>query len=284
MATLLDIVHDSLVKGGVSAEKVKEFTLANQDLAKVNLPAEIETGFNSLMSVDAAVTNPIVKSRLRADFLKTADDTLLDRAGKYLDAESAEAIKKETSTYKRLEMFADKMEDLKKAAATANKGGDKDEVARLNNEMAQLRELVKTEKANAQSEVAKVKSEYHQREVKRAFDVWASNQKLPSHLMEDPDRGEILRFKFERELQKHPGLSYDVDEQGNLTLGKRGESGLEKYFDATNKEVSWPSFTDKWLADNKLLAVSDAPPTPTTVVVPQNGPAQKVEVAAGLLD
>lgn len=283
---MLDKLSDILVKGGVAAEKAKDFILANQDLSKVTLPQEVETGIDSLMSVDAAVSNPLVKARLRADILKTADDTILDRAGKYLDPESAAAIKAEQSTFKRLELLADKMEDLKKAAKAAKAQGDPEEVKRLNGELATLKDTWKTAEAKHKADTDALRAEYHGKEVSRSVKAWVKDQKnLVKYVADDPDGAELVRFKIERELQKYPGAVYDIDASGNPVLGKKTDNGLEKYYDPiTNKELTWADFTGKVLAEHKLLSVSDGPPAPTTVVIPQNGPAQKVEVAAGLLD
>lgn len=280
MSTLLDKLNDILVKGGVSAEKAKEFIVANPDLSKITLPQEVETGIDSLMSVDAAVSHPIVKSRLRADFLKTADDTLLDRAGKYLDPESAAAIKAETSTYKRLEFFLDKMEELKKEAGKAKKDSNPDEVKRLNDEMATLKTAFKAEQDKAKADIEAVKTDYHGREVSRSLRSWLKDQKLVKHLLEDPDGVELVRMKIDRELAtKYPGAAYDIDAAGLPVLGKKTANGLEKYYDpTTNKELNWADFTGKVMAEHKLLAVSEPPnPNPTTVFIPTNGQTPTVQ-------
>jgi hypothetical protein len=260
MSSLLDKLNDVLEKGGAPADKVREFILANQDLAKIEIPTELNKSFDSLMGFEAAVSNPAVKSRLKADFLKTADETLLDRSQKYLPADAYEAIKGETSTYKRLELFADKMEELKKASKTASADGDKDEVKRLNAELAAIKDAIKQEKENAAKSISEVETKYHQREVNRELDAYLRSQKLPRHILDDPDGLLLVKAKIERAMNQHEGLTFDLDASGRLALGKKGSNGLEEFYDpATNKKVDLATFTDRVLGEHKLLSVSDAP-------------------------
>lgn len=241
---------------------------------------------SSLMTLDAALNNPEIVNKLKAESLNAVDDKLGALAKDVFKTDDAfiEALKGTKGTYNRMDLFA---KHISEAHATAirvleeAKGGtdDKGAKAELQKKIDELNLELSGAKENT------VPSTDHQDTIDGYEDIILKLHK----------KGLFSNYNYiktiERDVAEIAGISYFDNEllkRGVKLVNNEGVLSLEtgegtKYF-VDNKEVTPKDLADGLLAEHKLLEVNGTPTTPvvTPLVAPIPGapPANGADMSA----
>jgi uncharacterized protein YehS (DUF1456 family) len=229
-------------------------------LAAVDISDDLVSKFNnSYMTEAAAKANTKIIGHFRAQHFNGLDDEIKPL---YDELEIPDDVKaelfKETSSTKRAAMLLRKVKELENKKVGSSKG-DKLE---LENQIKQLNGQIKTEKENAQAEIAKAKTEFDE----QLKDVYLT-QNLAGHKYASDHAKEedflLPKTKIAKAL-KEKNLKAVLDGKEFKLQTEQGVAYFEN-----NNEVSFKTFTEKVLADNKLTTVTDTTAqTQTTIAIP----------------
>jgi flagellar biosynthesis chaperone FliJ len=278
--TVADFINEMAVKAGVKSddEALKGILSAN-DLNKIEMP---ETLFNSidtsLLSLESAKNNhPTLKSVYFSQALDGLDKELEKMKDEYnIPDEVYEEIKKERSSFKKVNILTGKIKELESKKAGASTKEDKTAYQK------QIDELTKTlqdkEKALADA----------QKDYDNKLSSFKKNIKLESAIAgyktiydDLPAEIKALTIKniLSKELQDNDA-DFLLDEKESLDLLKKDGTA---YLGPNHQRITPQSFIDSVLAKNKILKTTEAPPasnggsqTPSnTVAATQNGSGVK---------
>jgi hypothetical protein len=256
---LAEFLNGSFTKVGVDIENPALKELITKSAA-LEISDELVTKFNSsYMTEAAAKANTKIIGHFKAQHYNGLDDEIKPL---YDELEIPEDVKtelfKETSSTKRVATLLRKVKELENKKIGTSKG-DKLE---LENQIKALNGQIKTEKENAQAEIAKAKSGFEE----QLKDVYLT-QNLASHKYASDHAKEedflLPKTKIAKAL-KEKNLKAVLDGKEFKLQTEQGVAYFEN-----NNEVTFKSFTEKVLADNKLTAVSDPnPPIPPKQTIP----------------
>ncbi|KKN67199.1 hypothetical protein LCGC14_0463720 [marine sediment metagenome] len=254
--------------------------LAVKEVATAEVADDFSTAILSkLMTMDAALNNPEIVNKLKAESLNAVDDKLGALAKDIFNADDTfiETLKTTKGTYNRMDLFAKHVSEahaaaiktLEESKGTTDDKGAKAELQKtiddLNGELSGLREST----VSSTDHQAKVDS-YENKILDLHKNSLFSNYDYALDVSKDVN---ILTASslFNSELTK---LGVEVvNDNGNLVLKTKLENGdYTKYF-KDNKEVTPKDLADAVLAEHKLLKVSDTPLTPPTPGTPAVPPA-----------
>lgn len=253
--------------------------LSNSEIANREIADEFAHALDTnLMSLEGAKNNPAVLNHYKPIILKAVDDKFAVIAEKY---GISEELLTEKSSYKKFDILESGIEKrIKEIEAKQGTTGDKEKEAKLT---AQLQELqTQMQKLNEQKnqDIEDVKSKYES----EITEMHVKNQ-LASIKFATKDLPADVNTQIARTL-----IDSKLKEQGALLVRKDGELKLVQadnpemdFVDSGYKKVSFSDFTQKVLADNKLLEVSNPTPQPTpqqqTVVQMSNANTAKFDAA-----
>ncbi len=231
---------------------------------------------SSLMTMDAALSNPDILNKLKAEALNPVDDKLNTLAKDIFNMDDTfiETLKNTKGTYNRMDLFAN---SVLKAHQTAikvleeTKGGTSDpkvkselqgEIDKLNGELAGIKESTVTSKDHQEmiDGYEDVILDFHKKSLfsnyNYALDVSKDVNVLTAAALFN---SELTRLGVEL-----------VNENDNLVLKtKLEDGGYTKYFNKENKEVTPKDLADAVLAEHKLLKVNgDTTPVVTSTTTP----------------
>lgn len=246
--------------------------LANRDIAD-ELAASLDT---SLMSLDGAKNNPAVLNHFKPIILKAADDKFAILAEKYGFSDEAAA---EKSTYKKFDLLEGKLEAKiaeleKKQGKSANPEKEAQLTAQIQQLQGQMAQL--TEQRNKEVESLTTQHESQMTDMLVKFNLTGkkyANKDLPSEV-------NVLTAKTLLEAKLKESGAILVNENGTLKLKQSANPSMD-FVDAGFKPVSFGDFTDKTLADNRLLEVSSGGNPPATPPAPGRVPGQLQVNTAG---
>jgi gamma-glutamylcyclotransferase (GGCT)/AIG2-like uncharacterized protein YtfP len=205
---------------------------------------------NGLISLaDAKNNHPEIRNHYRTEALDTADKTLANVLKKYPELAEDEDIKGERSTYKRIELIANKIDEL----VTKKSGSKPAEKVEIQKQIDDLHAQLKA--ANDARTADKTAHEQAFKDFKKKSGLI---QKLSSFkTIHDELPGEvratILETLINKELQDNDA-DLDFDDAGKWNLRKRDGSN---FYGENHTQIGADDFIEKTLAKHKQLKVSN---------------------------
>ncbi len=238
-------------KAGIPADhQAMKDILSNAEISKIMVPDtlsdELQAGLYNLESARAKL-HPVIK----AETLNLMDAEILSMASEFgIDEETAKEIKSSENTSKRIKALAGKIKDLEGKKAGADKGDKAEYTKQINDLKAQMADAIKAKdteitqiKAQSENEITQfaLRSKlasfaYALDNVPKDVNILTANQLLTQSLSADD-----------------AVVAYDKT-TGQMKLVKK--DGTD-FYDKTNNKVDFNTYTERVLAQNKLLKVSD---------------------------
>ena len=246
--------------------------LAVKEVATAEVADELSTAIQSkLMTLDAALNNPEIVNKLKAESLNAVDDKLnalaKDKFG--MDDTFIETLKGTKGTYNRMDLFVNSIQEAHKAAIKVledAKGSTDDtgkeelqkKIEELNGELAGIKDTTVTTDSHKEM-INGYENKMLDLHKKNLFSNY-------NYALDVSKEVNVLTASslFDSELNKL-GVTI-VNENGNLVLKTKLEDGnFTKYFNKENKEITPKDLADEILAQHKLLKVNGepVPPPPT---------------------
>ncbi len=223
-------------------------------VATIDMPEELVKTFNSsYLTLEAAKNNSSIINHVKAQVYNGEDKNHNDLMDKYqFDDETKALLKTEKSTPKRRDLLIEKIAELSEKKAGASPG----EKTTLTKQIGDLNAALEKYKTShvPKEELDKANSGW-----KDKFTDVYKTQTLSGYNYASPLAKEenflLPKTKINAALkEKNLRIVFDND-----TYKLEKEDGSEYYED--NKLVDFKGFTDRVLAQNKLLAASTPPPT-----------------------
>lgn len=242
------------VKAGIPADhKALIDILSKAELANAEISEEIGGALESgLISMDAAKNNPTLKAHYFAQALNGVDaetTRIMDEYG--FDEDAKAELLAEKSSMKRVNALAQKIKALEERKAAATKKDQPDLQEKIN--------ALQKEKADAvkamEQKIAELQATHENDITSMAKrNILAAKNYAASHLPADVNitTADIL---INRELET-AGAKI-VRKNGVLALVNATDPNMD-YYDKSNNRPTVEQFIDGVLAQNKLLAVSNA--------------------------
>lgn len=240
-------------------------TLSNKKLDELNLIEIDDTvagQFDStLMSLDGAKNNPEVLNHFKPIILKAVDNKYAILAEKY---GLGEDFTNEKNTYKKADLLEQKIDaKLAELEAQKGKGGNAEKEALLAKQLGELQNQLSALTENSKKEVETVKSQYENEITEMHVKNLLASKKFATKDLPIEVNTQMARLLIDKQLKEKGAML--VRKDGELKLVQASLPDMDFYMD--NKPVSFSDFTNKILADNKLLEVSQS--TPQTPATPQ---------------
>lgn len=241
-------------------------TLSNKKLDELNM-IEIDDTVagqfdSSLMSLDGAKNNPEVLNHFKPIILKAVDNKYAILAEKY---GLGDDFTNEKNTYKKADLLEAKIDaKLAELEAQKGKGGNAEKEQLLAKQLGELQTQLSTLTENSKKEVETVRGQYENEITEMHVKNLLAGKKFATKDLPIEVNTQMARLLIDKQLKEKGAMLIRKD--GELKLVQSALPDMDFYMD--NKPVSFSDFTNKILADNKLLEVSQAatpPATPTTV-------------------
>ncbi len=237
----------------------------------VDVPETLTGKLDSLITMDGAKNNTDIKNHYIKKYTSGINQALDEKLKKLgMTQDQVDDIFKEETFGKRIEGALERLAEAKDNLAKTKKTGDvdseklyKDQIDKLNKDLADIKEASKTEREKLMSDF---ENEKINEEVGREFLSKPWSKHYPDSAN---DKLVIANTYLQNELQQIGAkIVRDFDtKQIKLVQAKNPELD---YFDSSNKKVNFTSLVAKIAADKKLLAVSESSgqgtPTPSTIV------------------
>lgn len=264
-----DFLNKLATKSGIAAtDKHLIDVLSKSEFANHEIPDDLVNAIDSaLMTEEAAKSNPNVIKKIKSETLNGADsliERLLTESG-YDEADIAE-IKADKNTFSRIEKMAKTIKTLEGKKAVSQ---DKDKAA-LQKQIDDLNSSIRQKVADSEKLIEDLKKSHTNELTNAEIKAMLASKKfvLPDDM--DPRlKNNIALSAITAEL-KSKGLQIV---NTNDTLDIKRIDGTDAY-DASNRRIDVTNFIDGVLAQNKLLAVSNAEPAnpanPAVIIPGQN--------------
>lgn len=228
------------------------FIQANPQLAGLDLDDKVAIPMNTgLMSLEGAKNNTDVKKHFDALVLNAIDGKLNPLAAEY--GATAE-FESEKSTYKRIDILtqkiAAKIAEIKGSSSDASKDA---EVKRLTDEMQKLQQQLTTLTTDKNNEIANIKSAHAKEMLNTLIDINLSGKTYANKAVDAKTNLTIAKALLNSKLAERGAIV--INENGQLKLKNATTPELD-LLDESNQPLTFAQFTDKVLADAKLLEVS----------------------------
>ena len=242
-------------------------TLSNKKLDELNM-IEIDDTVagqfdSSLMSLDGAKNNPEVLNHFKPIILKAVDNKYAILAEKY---GLGDDFTNEKNTYKKADLLEAKIDaKLAELEAQKGKGGNAEKEQLLAKQLGDLQTQLSTLTENSKKEVETVRGQYENEITEMHVKNLLAGKKFATKDLPIEVNTQMARLLIDKQLKEKGAML--VRKDGELKLVQAALPEMDFYMD--NKPVSFSDFTNKILADNKMLEVSQPAThpqqTPTTV-------------------
>jgi hypothetical protein len=260
MSTIAELLQSIATNSGIDTDDLKLKELVMNPALNVNVPDDIANKIqSSLMTEDQAKTNPNIKKYFTALSLNPVDSTINEILATYSDLgdDVKSRFVNEKNSYTKIKMLVDTLKEIESKKQTAT-GGEKsklvDQIAALNAEIVKVK-----------AEQNDIVSQTEQRYINKMSDI-----ALTSHLRSytygtglADDVNIIAAKTLINEALQNKKASVKLNDAGKFELYSTDDPSLP--YTENHKPVEFKTFTDKILADNKLLKVT-APVTPVTPI------------------
>lgn len=250
--------------------------LANRDIAD-EFATAIDTG---LMSLDGAKNNPAVLNHFKPIILKAADDKFA-LLGEEFGA--SDEITAEKSTYKKFDILKAKIDaKIQALEAKQGKGGNPEKEAQMTAQIQQLQGQLAQLTDAKKNELETIKQQHTSEMTDMLVRFNLTGKKYANKDL--PVEVNTLTAKTLLEAKMRESGAILVNDNGTLKL-KQAANPTMDYVDAGFKPVSFNDFSDKILAESKLLEVSGGNPPATPPATPParipggNGGQQQINMS-----
>ncbi len=242
-------------------------TLSNKKLDELNMIEIDDTvagQFDStLMSLDGAKNNPEVLNHFKPIILKAVDNKYAILAEKY---GLGDDFTNEKNTYKKADLLEQKIDaKLAELEAQKGKGGNAEKEQLLAKQLGELQTQLSTLTESSKKEVETFRGQYENEITEMHVKNLLAGKKFATKDLPIEVNTQMARLLIDKQLKEKGAMLIRKD--GELKLVQSALPDMDFYMD--NKPVSFSDFTNKILADNKLLEVSQpatqTQQTPTTV-------------------
>lgn len=258
--------------------------LSSSEFANTKIPDDVSSKIqSSLLTVDAAKNNELLRKHFHSEIYNGLDMNLNSVIEKYgLDQEIVDAINGEKKTTEKYNRLIEKVRELEtKKSASVSKADKKEveiEIQNLNNQIKDLN----TKLQNAPIERDQYWSDrLKSKEIQNILTSYqfANEKDIPKDVLIETASVLLNRKLNENKMR----VEYNAE---NNSIGLKTESGLDYYKD--NSPVSFKSFVDNVLAENKMLNIpgASAPieskaaqssPVPNTTII--NGSGKTIDAS-----
>lgn len=247
--------------------------LSASELANREIPDSLATRFDTgLMSLEGAKNNAALLAHFKPTVLNAVDDQFKILAEKY---GIVDAMGSEKNTYKKAAILeaelARRIQEAEAKAASAG-GSKSEEVKNLQTQLANLQSQMATLTTTKDKEIADLKAAHTRQELDMLVGFELNGKQYANKDMGSMN-AKMARLLLDEALKADKAVLVN---DGGVIKMKQAENTQMDFVDAGFKPVSFTDYTNKLLADKKMLAVSptggpkpSVVPTPTTV--PPNG-------------
>ena len=207
--------------------------------------------------------NPEVLNHFKPIILKAVDNKYAIMAEKY---GLGEDFANEKNTYKKADLLEAKIDaKLAELEAQKGKGGNAEKEQLLAKQLGELQTQLSTLTENSKKDVETVRGQYENEITEMYVKNLLAGKKFATKDLPIEVNTQMARLLIDKQLKEKGAML--VRKDGELKLVQSALPDMDFYMD--NKPVSFSDFTNKILADNKLLEVSQpatqTQQTPTTV-------------------
>lgn len=252
--TLGDLINQLATSAGIQSDdpELKTF-LSSPSIMGAEFPEKVAKQLNSgLMNMASARNNPELYKHFFGQMASQADKMLAETMTKHgIPEEIATSIKSIEGVHNKWVILSDKIKELEEAKINATKP-DKKEIEK---QIADLNAQIVAEKQRTTEAVTLERNQWSSRMQNQAMQLMLSGyefglpKEIPQNIVLDTAKN-IIQNKI---IESKYKLDFNPD-SGQFRL--LTESGTEVYKD--NTPVSFKSFTDQVLADNKLLKTAQS--------------------------
>ena len=244
-----DLLNRLAAKQGLQNNQALIDLLSNADFANREVADDFANSLDSgLMSLDGAKNNPALLNHFKPILLKAADDKFAILAEKY---GISDEISQEKSTYKKFDILEQKFEN--KLAELKAKGGKGEDTERLTSQIADLQKQLATLNESKTNELKALAEKHQAEQMGMLVDFELAGKNFANKQLDRQINVLTAKTLLNAKLQESKAII--VNENGALKL-KQAENPTMDFVDSGYKPVSFADFTDKVLADAKLLEVS----------------------------
>lgn len=228
--------------------------LSKAEIANYALPESLTSSlFSGVLTQDSAKNNETLRDHFFAQFMNGQESTMKRLLEESDLSDKWDDVKTEKGVGKKLEKLYSLVKDAEKSRA-ASKGGDKKEfeqtITDLNNQIKTLKESIPTIQGERDSYwMGKVSDG----EMNRLLSSYQYGIDLPQDVILQTAKNLVNRKLQDNKLK----AEYNPE---NNTFSIKTEAGLEHFKD--NSPVSFKSFLDSTLAENKLLKIAGSDKKP----------------------
>lgn len=280
-----DFLTNLARKGNMENDPALISILSNSELSNRDINDDFATRMDTgLMSLDGAKNNPTLEQHFKAITLKGLDTTFAGLADKF---EFGDDFKNERSTYKKAEMIAAKIE------AIQSKQGDPANTAEKERKLNESLQKLQGDLQRLTTEKTQEIDALNQKHSAEITDLSVRNLLSGKNYAQKdiPSEVNVMTAKQLLDIKlREAGAVLVRESNGELKLKQASNPSMD-YVDAGYKTVAFSAFTDKVLADNKLLAVTAAPAIPAPdapqavpVIIPGAVPANTSKFAAQMAE
>ena len=253
--------------------------LSNSEIANREIADEFAHSLDTnLMSLEGAKNNPAVLNHYKPIILKAVDDKFAVIAEKY---GISEELLIEKSSYKKFDILEIGIEKkIKELEAKQGTTGDKEKEAKMTAQLQELQGKLQQLNETKAAEISQLTGKYENEITEMFVNNQLASVKFATKDLPASVNTQIARTLIDSQLKTNGAKLVRVD--GELRLVQAANPEMA-YVDAGFKPVSFSDFSNKVLADNKLLKVSQ-PAQQTqqqqTVIQTSNQNTAKFDAAA----
>lgn len=262
-----DFIKYQFKKAGVEISATINDVLNNPELPKINLDDELVKKVNeSLMTVEVAKENPIIKQHFRAIALNPIDEDIKKLLIEYEVPEAeAAAIIAEKNTYEKIPAAFKSIKTQLDGKAT-KAVGDK---ASLIKTIEEKDAIILANNAKAMAEKNQLIQENKLKELDWNIGGSLSGYNYSKNYGKRENAIDLAKIILGRKLQ---------EDNAKVILGADGQPKLVSATDEAleytreSQKISYKDYIDKLVADEKMIEVTDTNQTkPTNIIPPTNG-------------
>jgi hypothetical protein len=230
--------------------------LSNAENANREIADEFVNSIDTnLMSLEGAKNNPAVLNHYKPIILKAVDDKFAVIAEKYGFSED---LLNEKSSYKKFDILESRIEKkIAEIEAKQGKTGDKEKEAKLTEQLNELTGKLQQITQQKETELKAVETRYEGEITEMHVKNLLASKKYATKDLPSDVNISVARHLLDSQLKAQGAML--VRKDGELRLVQAANPDMD-FVDTGFKKVSFADFTNKVLAENKLLDVSTGEP------------------------
>lgn len=260
-----DFLNTLAKKAGKENDPALVAILSSSELANREIADDFANHLDTnLMSLEGAKNNPALLNHFKPVVLKALDDQYA------ISAEGlgiGDAVAAEKSTYKKLDLLINKYsETISSLKEKQGKGSNPEKEAQLTAQIQQLQGQLSKLTDERKAEVETLKGQHASAMTDMQVKFALSGKKYANKELSADVNTLMAKTLLDAKLKEVGAIL--VNDNGTLKLKQAANPEMD-YVDSGFKTVAFNDFTDKLLADNKLLEVSGGgTPPPATHQAP----------------